>query len=79
MRAMKAALKQGRDHTLYEPMTRGCAAKLKALDRVGRLLLLTNHCLYCTDTDCEVCPICKSPLIDGKCSDVGDNGCRYST
>jgi len=51
---MKLIKQQGWDHTLYEPMTRGCAAKLKALDRVGRLWLLTNQCLYCTTNDvCE--------------------------
>ena len=25
---------------------------------------------------CEPCPCCGSPVVDGKCEDLGDHGCR---
>lgn len=31
--------------------------------------------LYGIDREC---PICASPVIDGICTDVGDNNCRYT-
>jgi len=24
------------------------------------------------------CPICESPVIDGKCQDIGNNNCTYT-
>ena len=32
--------------------------------------------------DCDVkmgCPVCGSPIVDGKCSDVGGKNCGYTT
>lgn len=43
-------------------------------DRVGAEADIVLDCPeYITD-----CPICGSTIVDGRCSDVGDNLCQYT-